>query len=327
MPDPVTHYVFGKRVVDALPLFVRKKIEQSIFERALQGPDPWSTSGFYGGKRKRYANRSSLMHREKCGEFLEELTRLVGQNAAPEGFSLLAGFICHYALDCKTHPYIICKGGEWDGTPATEYMRGGHVRLERAIDCFFIRSEFGSIPWLFSIPGRVMRRSTFPECLRPVLDYAFLHVYGWQNGFDLFNKSLLDERLFYALMKDPLGVVHYLLRPLSKWKTNYCFYSYYKRDTDSNVIDYMNLSHGLWKHPFDEKLESCASFFELFNEATNDAVRMIWKAYLSVFHGQGTEMDMYGNHNYSTGFACADLRNTVTPRFQALIYNDKYWNR
>lgn len=327
MPDPVAHYVFGMRVLEALPPHVRAGIHRGVFERALQGPDSWSTSGFYGGKRKQYAIRSSVMHKEKSGAFLEELTRLAREHVDSPAFSLLAGFLCHYCLDYTAHPYIICKGGEWDGTAATEHMRGGHVRLERAIDCYFIRETFGRTPWYFSISRHVLGLKNYPESLRSMLDQAYERVYGWQDGFDLFNKSLRDERYFYALMQDPLGVVHYLLRPLSKGKTNYCIYSFYRRDADSTVTDYMNLHHAPWRHPFDEAVESCASFPELFDEAVLQAVHMICEAYQVVFCGQGTEKALYGNCNYSTGFACDDRRNLVTPRYQPLVYSGKYWNR
>ena len=80
MPDPVTHFVFGQQVMAQLPEEIQKATEKPVYERALQGPDPWSTLGFFGGKRKRYARRGAEMHRTKTGQYLIALTKQAKQD-------------------------------------------------------------------------------------------------------------------------------------------------------------------------------------------------------------------------------------------------------
>ena len=317
MPDSVTHYWFGQQVLSELETPIRESIRKDIYDHALQGPDPWSTSGFYGGKRKQYAVRSSVMHKEKTGKYLLALT-----DASKEEnliFSLLAGNLCHYCLDRLVHPYIICKGGDYDGTPATYHLRGGHVRLERAIDSYVIRSAYGKKPWLFSIPKRILPLKQYPESLRRPIDQVLEQVYGWENGFVTFNGSLRDEARFYGLMQDPLGIVHHLLRPVSGGRTNYCMYSYYRRDIDAAKVDYLNETHRLWRHPFDPSVSSTASVPDLFLQAREDAVRMICAAYGVVYGKEELPLEgVYGNSNYSTGFDCEDPRNGNKPVFEPL---------
>lgn len=312
MPDPVTHYVFGMDLLNAMPDHIRRRIDPGIYGRALQGPDPWSTIGFYGGAYKKFSDRSSILHKQDTGAFLRALAAEGKMDDAM--FSVFAGTVAHYCLDKLAHPYIICKGGAFDGTEETRSMSGGHVRLERAIDSYYIRTRFRKIPWFFSVPRWIMKLRQYPESLRVPLNRVYRQVYGWEDVFDPLNRSLRDERLFYGLMQDPFGIIHYLLRPLSKGRTNYCIYSYFRRDGDDKKLDCLNRSKYRWRHPFDPNLVSTASFEELYRQARGEALSMI-----------AGELE-FGNANYSTGFDCEDPRNLVKPTYDPIEYPHKYWN-
>lgn len=327
MPDSVTHHYFGHQVLERLPAEIRGKIDPGIYDRALQGPDPWSTIGFYGGGKKPLAVRSNVMHKTETGRFLVELSRMTAEYPEAPVFSVLAGFLCHYCLDANAHPYIICKGGDYDGTPETVDHKGGHVRLERSIDSRYIRKGYGAVPWHFSIPRRIMGLKRFPEALREPLDRAMKEVYGWDGGFDDLNRAMRDERLFYGLMQDPLGLVHLLLRPLSRGKTNFCMYSYFRRDTDGEKLDYMNQKRQPWNHPNDPDLTSTDSFSDLYDRALEEAVEMICTAYHRIGRGEVDALAAcFVNRSYSTGFDCADPRNQAQPKYEPLRYKDKYRN-
>lgn len=327
MPDPVAHYTFGKQLFSHLPEKVQKQIDCSIYERALQGPDPWSTIGFWGGRAKAYANRSSVMHQQKTGLFLKELMNEAKGADAKSVFSLLAGFLCHYCLDKAAHPYIICKGGVYDGTKETKHLRGGHVRMERSIDCYFIRRFYQKVPWRFSLVKNIFKLKKYPESLKKPIDEACKRVYDWEDSFNLFNRALRDERFFYRLMQDPFGIFHYLLRPLSYGANNYSLYSYYRRDTDSSQLDYLNEKHHPWHHPYDAATVFTDSFLDLFDQAMEAARGMILDGYEMIFEGKEQEALPFQNWNYSTGLSCGDEKNENTPVCEPLIYKNKYRNQ
>ena len=312
MPDPVTHYVFGQQVMAQLPEEVRKAANAPYFQRALQGPDPWSCLGVFGGKDKRYSRRGVEMHRTKSGQFLTALTHRAKEDEAM--FPVLAGFICHYCLDRLTHPYIVCKGGIKDG---------GHTRIERAIDSYYIRTVYGKAPWHFSMPRNVFSCKRYPESLRQGLNAAHREVYGWEDVFPMLNQSLRDERRFYGLMQDPFGIVHMLLR-LLPGKTNYSLYSYFHREIDGKRLDYLNENHTPWQHPYAPETQSTDSFFDLFDRAKNEAAALIQAAYAWMTRGE--DFPQYENSNYSTGLDCDDPRNLQDPQCQPLVYGGKYWN-
>ena len=73
--------------------------------------------------------RGRMMHTTRPGAFLMALLRRVRPSTCPgEMFSYLAGFLCHYALDSSTHPYII-----WFTTKEQVFPRS-HMSLEHALD-------------------------------------------------------------------------------------------------------------------------------------------------------------------------------------------------
>lgn len=313
MPDPTTHFVFGQQVMAQLPEDIQDVVDRSVFQRALQGPDPWSYLGLFGGKSRKYALRGSQMHKSKTGLFLAAITKQAKEEH--DLFSVLAGAVCHYCLDRRTHPYIISRS---DGT-------GGHTRLERGIDSYYIRTVYGKTPWHFSLTRIIFSCKQYPENLRPGLDTVYREVYGWENAFALVNQSLWEERLFYALMQDPLGLMHYLLRLIPSKKTNYSVYSFFRREIDREKVDYLNEKHIHWQHPFEPSILSEESFFDLFERAKGEAAVLIRTAYDWIFL-DGESFPSYENSNYSTGFDCDDPRNEKEPLCQPLTYSGKYWN-
>ena len=322
MPDPFTHHHFGGEVLASLDEEIRQAMDVPLFHRALQGPDPWSTIGFYGGRAKQHARRSHIMHKQKTGAFLNALTHAAKEYPAAPVFSVLAGVICHYCLDCKAHPYIIVKGGDYDGTPATRPQRGGHVRLERAIDRYYLCRVFHKKPWRVPLCKILFQQKQFPESLRRPMDQVFSKVYGWENGFALFNRALRDERRFYTLMQDPLGVGHYLLRLVSGGRTDFSVYSYYQRKSDATPRDFLNEAHRPWFHPHDPTLVSSDSFLDLFAAAKEEAIAMIRGAYAVIRQGAPLTDTLFENRHYSTGFDCEDPRCDVQPVYEPLVYHN-----
>ena len=324
MPDPFTHYIFGQKVLEQLPPPIRQTIRADVFDRALQGPDPFSCLGFYGGKRRSMRNRSGIMHKQRTGTFLLEIAREAQNEPSPALFSFLAGFLCHYALDRTAHPYIIGKGGESFGDAATLPYRSGHVRLERAIDCRYLRAYFKKEPWKTFFPRLIFKAKQYPEELRGPLDRIFREVYGWEQSFDTFNAALRDEAVFYRVMQDPWGIIRFLLRPLRTKKTLYAVYSYYKREIDSAQVDYVNESHAPWHHPFAPEQRFEASFSELFEQSLGDATAMIDAAFRYVFLKEPVGLeDVFQDKNYSTGLDCHDPCNQALPCCEPFSFHYK----
>jgi len=323
MPDLITHYYFGEQVLTSLPESVSERVQKDIFFHTTSGPDLWFSFGFYGGKNKAKSKRGGYMHKNNTGAFLTALARECRSGTDRDAlFSYLAGFLCHYALDTVTHPYILYSTGEYDDTPETIAYRGNHTRLERAIDCWIIRSKYALVPGRFSITERMLPLKRLPDSLRTPLETVYESVYGWENVWDDMNAAIGDRRLFYRLMRDPIHLVNGLTRLLDNGRSHldYRLLSYRNRDLDPAQVDYLNLQHKPWHHPFDPAVTSTASFPELMELARQKALQLIDIIYNYVYHnGEYDLLSLMGNDSYSTGLDCTDPRNNTQGIFKPLF--------
>ena len=97
------------------------KENRDLFFIGLQGPDPI----YYHHLRKKdtKAYIASKMHTEKTGDFLvSALCHLkkydINSKEFGQCFSYLCGFICHYILDSKCHPFI----NSWEAETGVSHM-------------------------------------------------------------------------------------------------------------------------------------------------------------------------------------------------------------
>lgn len=323
MPDLVTHYYFGEQVLASLPEHLNQAIQKDIFFHTTPGPDVWFPMGFYGGKNKAKCKRGGYMHKNHTGAFLTALAREAQSQEDKDAlFSYLTGFLCHYALDTVAHPYILYSTGEYNDSPDTISYRGNHTRLERAIDCWIIRSKYGLIPGRFSITNRMLALKRLPDSLREPLNRVYGEVYGWENAWEDLNTATADHRFFYRVMRDPVHLVNFFTGLFDNGTSHldYRLLSYRNRDLDPETIDFLNLRHRQWRHPYDPARTSTASFPELMELARQKALQLIDIIYDYVYHKEEYDLpSLIGNESYSTGLDCLDPRNHHPSIFDPLF--------
>lgn len=106
MPNYYAHLHFGQQVLSilkpALPLSSQE--EQSAFQAGLLGPDPLL---FYRPWLPNYPHTLGVtLHHQTVRPTAQRLLEAVRQGL-PFAASYAAGFLCHFALDSRCHPYII----------------------------------------------------------------------------------------------------------------------------------------------------------------------------------------------------------------------------
>ena len=194
MPDIVVHNAMGEEVLKRLDRRISSQIDRDIFRFSVMGPDPYIFYRFFLIPLRRGINkRSAAMHLTKTGQFLMELAK---NSRRTDMFSFLSGFLCHYALDSTTHPYICAKADN----------RGDlHTAIEHKLDRIELERQGKE-------PKDIMKLFTrFPRL--PEAWAAMEKVYGWKD--DYFKKSYRHMKLFHWLAKDQHGILNALL---GHWK-------------------------------------------------------------------------------------------------------------
>ena len=177
MPDIVVHTAFGAEVLKRTVL----EVDRGIFDFGLLGPDPFLFCRFYLPPFRSRVNRySSIMHRERTGEFLAELARRSKADRAM--FSYFAGFLCHYALDSNTHPYINRKA---------ENRITAHIAIEHRLDNLS--------------GGEIVIPPFLPDSMEETVGGAITEVYGWKNAWKKLRQGHRDMAPFYKIVSDKNG--------------------------------------------------------------------------------------------------------------------------
>lgn len=184
MPDIVIHAKMGTEVIDRLGL----QLNDELFRFGLLGPDPflycWPS----------YNKYSSVMHRQHTGRFLLELAERCHDR---DTFSYLCGFLCHYALDSRTHSFIISLAEKTcSGSKQSVFM---HIAIEHRLD-----RDNG---------GRTMIPPFPSETIREAFEGAIEAVYGWKNTWMKLKRRYWHIKPFYALIRDRFGIVNLILSP------------------------------------------------------------------------------------------------------------------
>ena len=124
MPDIVLHNEMATRVLRRLDEKIITRIDESVFQYGVMAPDAYMSYRFIFPRYFRHGinKRGAIMHEKKCGEFL---IRLAHNCHDDKDFSILCGFICHFALDSTLHPLI---------NQLTDGHAGMHEAVEHALD-------------------------------------------------------------------------------------------------------------------------------------------------------------------------------------------------
>ena len=177
MPDIIVHAAFGAEVLKRTGI----SVDRDVYDFGLLGPDPFLFYRVYLPPYVHRVNRySSVMHRQHTGDYLVELAYRAKDSR--EVFSYLAGFLCHYALDSNTHPYINRKA-------KGSFLM--HMAIEHKLD----RLNGGEV----HIPPFL------PESMKEDVGGAIQKIYGWDDAWDKMKQGHRDMTPFYRVVGDKSG--------------------------------------------------------------------------------------------------------------------------
>lgn len=269
MPDIIVHNRMGRSVYKKLPAGISSEINREIFRIGLLGPDPYAHYRFFAFPFRHGINlRMVAMHRTRTCDFLVEMAKF---SRKPEMFSYLAGFICHYALDSTTHPYIN------EISHDEGYM---HMAIEHKLDVIEL-DKLG-----MKLSDRAVTRGFYPpflpESMRQDYETVMKNIYGWNDSWEKFRTSYLHHKFFNYIAEDPHGLVDLVLHraPYILRHGKIAVFSYRSRCCDDMSFD---------------------RFWELKKVAVDRAVEMI-EAVDDFRNGRISEADLreiIGDKDYS----------------------------
>lgn len=281
MPAYSTHCIFAKEMMP----FLRQNADFEINENAVligtQGPDifffhrifPWM-------KGKSFRKIGSLLHRARPSDILDAMREYCSfsQNECIAK-SYIYGFILHYALDRKCHPFVYSYQEKMiKNNPATN-PHTAHNIIEHSMDAYLLNKRFGvAEPVVFDTACTITNDADISLEIGKLYSFMLPKILGINikpsdivtavNDTKTVQKYVLDatgKKRFFV------GIFENALSPISK---NYKFTALMRPRDLENAKKYGNINNEIWFSPFDSYKHN-ESFEDLFELAKQDAKIMI----------------------------------------------------
>ena len=140
---------------------------------------------------KEYRYYADRMHDTNTRMLLTHMTQYVKKHNNKDTYSFLVGFLCHYALDVKIHPYVYYNVGLYDKKdPSTHQYRGLHMKFERSIDAVMIQQDEKMKAHKYRLTKKYFPLKQVPEDVENILGYALKQTYGKDNGNEMYRNGV-----------------------------------------------------------------------------------------------------------------------------------------
>ncbi|MDR1542164.1 MAG: zinc dependent phospholipase C family protein [Clostridiales bacterium] len=307
MPAVITHYLMGqaalKKMNDPwLKTLISKNMD--AFSIGAQGPDIL----FFALGDKELNLTGNAMHESGISSFYSAAIA-AAKSAVEESkdiiISYMCGFLCHYALDTCTHPYIYFKTGFTDDKGSLKDMeKKRHRFLETTIDCLLCEKLGGMSPYKMNISKKILVAGKGRKVISQFLSQTIQAAYGLEKEPADYAKAMKDMAFIYRLFRDKSGRRRALASFAGKlFRDSGATAALIHYSDVKESVDYLNMDHNLWCFPWDEDIELNLSFMDLYNRAVDDAqiyVNSFAKAVKGTLETK-IALSILGGKNFSTG--------------------------
>ena len=313
MPGYDTHYLFGIQVYRKMPVCRVKndiRLKKDAYVLGMLGPDIFF---YYATEvvaiRK---NIGSTMHTTKTNAFLMAMLDYVSglnerQNSVEVAY--LAGFMTHYFLDVKCHPYVYWETDYLHKKPG--YLKK-HYQFENDIDIALLRIMRNTTPYEFSSVSEIKINKADRDRVCRMLYYAIHQVYPKSRititGIRLAIASVQREQ---KLLRSAPSKLKTILQNVEETFNGQHSLASLVPSVDHEISpDPLNLAHRVWSNPWKTDKKSKESVPDMMETAGSQTALLfhMLEDYLYEFP---KDRDIYrtlsgkiGNLSYHSGLDC-----------------------
>ncbi|MGN0262681.1 MAG: zinc dependent phospholipase C family protein [Eggerthellaceae bacterium] len=283
MPAFITHYSFGKRLLERLGSEINDRRQIDAFLIGNQGPDPLFYS-FLSPFICRNIHLGSKLHESDPACFFQAWVDYISECSDSEERKVYAGFLagmfCHYLLDVNAHPLIdyfqdrICEIEESDFSENDKSV--AHMVVEREIDEMMLYVSTGKTVFDFDPAAAMLALDDDSlDKISAAFSAVVFESMGERMAAECYARSMKNFRWLQGTIKHPRGFkfalaggVEKLLMPRSRLRAMKL------RPVAMERTRYANEGHGAWVNPQTGET-STQSLSDLFDVALDQAVEWI----------------------------------------------------
>lgn len=303
MPAFCTHYLFFEDSKEFMRSLANFPLNEKVCALGSQGADIFFFHKIYSplhSKRK----IGSALHRAKPEDIFNAFAEYVRKNPDPTAKSYIYGFILHYALDRRCHPYVYALEKKITDSDKKIHHFSAHSRVEMGLDAYMLYQKSGTeYPYLFDSSKTIELNDREKDSVAKVLCYMIKKVLKKRISRLTVKRAINDTVRMQKFLRDKSGqlciIATVLETILGKAIGYYKFSAMIKPRLWKNGEKYANIDNGIWISPF-SKEKSNLSFEQLYIYALQEAKELLLGFEQTVL-GKADAKDVTENISFLTG--------------------------
>lgn len=303
MPAFCTHYLFFEDSKEFMCSLADFPLNEKVCALGSQGADIFFFHKIYSplhSKRK----IGSALHRAKPEDIFNAFAEYVRKNPDPTAKSYIYGFILHYALDRRCHPYVYALEKKITDSDKKIHHSSAHNRVEMGLDAYMLYQKSGTeYPYLFDSSKTIELNDREKDSVTKVLCYMIKKVLKKRISRSAVKRAINDTVRMQKFLRDKSGQLCILATVLEtilgKAIGYYKFSAMIKPRLWKNGEKYANIDNEIWISPF-SKEKSNLSFEQLYIYALQEAKELLFGFEQTVL-GKANAKDVTENISFLTG--------------------------
>lgn len=303
MPAFCTHYLFFEDSKEFMCSLADFPLNEKVCALGSQGADIFFFHKIYSplhSKRK----IGSALHRAKPEDIFNAFAEYVRKNPDPTAKSYIYGFILHYALDRRCHPYVYALEKKITDSDKKIHHFSAHNRVEMGLDAYMLYQKSGTeYPYLFDSSKTIELNDREKDSVAKVLCYMIKKVLKKRISRLAVKRAINDTVRMQKFLRDKSGqlciIATVLETILGKAIGYYKFSAMIKPRLWKNGEKYANIDNEIWISPF-SKEKSNLSFEQLYIYALQEAKELLL-GFEQTVSGKADAKDITENISFLTG--------------------------
>lgn len=245
----------------------------------------------------------SDLHRAEPGKIFDAFAHY-WNTASDSGKSYIIGFILHYALDRRCHPYVYAMQEKMLKNNKFLHKNSAHNIIEMSADSYFLTGKANyKKPSDFSSADTINTDNKSKTEIAQVIKFTVSKVLDRDISLKAAERALSDTVLCQRMLRDSTGILtvvctiaETILGPVTHF---FKISSMIKPKDLEKAKKYVNIDRIEWSSPYSNAKRS-DSFDDLFNAAKDDAVNLL-NGFKQIISGQADGEQITNNISFLTG--------------------------
>ncbi len=284
MPAFATHYLFSEEMMELLPDKLDFELVPSAVAIGTQGPDVFFFHRFLPlvmpGKARRKVG--SAIHNCKPAELFDAFADYLAFSANKDvAKSFIYGYIMHYALDRKCHPFVYSLQERMVEKNKHLHHSTAHNRIEHNMDTYILNQKLGlndpaDFDYAKTLDTTYDALDEIGHLMAFVVPRVTEHHITEKEAIEAIKDTITMEKILRNKGNAIMNIASFLDILVSPVSKGYQFSSNINPKDLEKAKKYGNINKKLWFSPYKPDEKRYDSYLDLFDIAKDECVELLY---------------------------------------------------